>query len=58
MKLNKKMPPEMLASVAADRGYAKLADTVASHLAVKIADKQDMLETPSVTAAAGEGARR
>jgi ATP-dependent Lon protease len=29
--------------------YAKLADTVASHLAVKIPDKQLILETPSVT---------
>jgi ATP-dependent Lon protease len=29
--------------------YAKLADTVASHLAVKIPDKQVILETPSVT---------
>src|SRR6266436_2458207 len=29
--------------------YAKLADTIASHLAVKIPDKQLILETPSVT---------
>jgi ATP-dependent Lon protease len=36
---------------------AKLADTIASHLAIKIADKQAILETPDRRPAPGEGAR-
>ena len=57
VKLNKKVSPEVVGVVQQIEDYAKLADTVASHLAVKIPDKQDILETPSVTAAPGEGAR-
>ena len=49
VKLNKKISPEVVAAVTQIDDYAKLADTVASHLAVKIADKQAMLETTSVT---------
>ncbi len=48
VKLNKKISPEVAAAVAQIEDYAKLADTVASHLAVKIADKQAVLETISV----------
>ncbi len=44
VKLNKKISPEVVAAVTQIDDYAKLADTVASHLAVKIADKQAMLE--------------
>ncbi len=40
MKLNKKISPEVVCAVTQIDDYAKLADTVASHLAVKIADKQ------------------
>src|SRR5207248_9194574 len=49
VKLNKKVPPEAVGIVQQIEDYAKLADTVASHLAVKVPDKQLILETPSVT---------
>src|SRR5580765_117029 len=48
IKLNKKVPAETLASVAQIDDAAKLADTVASHLTVKIADRQQLLETFNV----------
>ncbi len=48
IKLNKKVPAETLASVAQIDDPAKLADTVASHLTVKIADRQQLLETLNV----------
>ncbi len=50
VKLNKKVSPEVVGVVQQIEDYAKLADTVASHLAVKIPDKQVILETPTVTA--------
>ncbi len=49
VKLNKKVSPEVIGVVQQIEDYAKLADAVASHLAVKIPDKQIILETPSVT---------
>src|SRR5947207_7531081 len=49
VKLNKKVPPEAVGVVQQIEDYAKLADTIASHLAVKVTDKQLILETPSVT---------
>ncbi|MGC1776977.1 MAG: endopeptidase La [Xanthobacteraceae bacterium] len=49
VKLNKKVSPEVVDVVQKIEDYTKLADTVASHLAVKIPDKQLILETPSVT---------
>ena len=49
VKLNKKVSPEVVGVVQQIEDYAKLADTVASHLAVKIPDKQVILETPVVT---------
>jgi ATP-dependent Lon protease len=49
VKLNKKVSPEVVGVVQQIEDYARLADTVASHLAVKIPDKQDILETPTVT---------
>src|SRR5579875_3266206 len=49
VKLNKKVSPEVIGVIQQIEDYAKLADTVASHLAVKIPDKQDILETPVVT---------
>jgi ATP-dependent Lon protease len=49
VKLNKKVSPEVVGVVQQIDDYAKLADTVASHLAVKIPDKQVILETPVVT---------
>jgi ATP-dependent Lon protease len=49
VKLNKKISPEVLGTIAQIEDYSKLADTIASHLAVKIADKQDVLETTVVS---------
>src|SRR5690606_30004639 len=49
VKLNKKISPEVLGTVAQIEDYSKLADTIASHLAVKISDKQDVLETTVVS---------
>jgi ATP-dependent Lon protease len=49
IKLNKKIPPEALVSINQIDGPGKLADTIASHLALKISEKQELLETESVT---------
>src|SRR5215475_1378139 len=48
-KLNKRVPPEEVGVVQQIEDYATLADTVASHLALKIPDRQAILETTSVT---------
>ena len=48
VKLNKKIPPEVMVSVNQIENAAKLADTVASHLALKISEKQELLETASL----------
>ncbi len=48
VKLNKKVSPEVVAAVAQIEDPGKLADTVASHLSVKIADRQAVLEMASV----------
>ena len=44
IKLNKKIPPEVLVSLNQIEDPGKLADTVASHLALKISEKQELLE--------------
>ena len=48
IKLNKKIAPEVLVSLNQIEEPSKLADTVASHLSLKIADKQELLELPKV----------
>ncbi|MCH8490711.1 MAG: endopeptidase La [Oceanicaulis sp.] len=48
VKLNKKVPPEALAAVGEIADPAKMADTIAAHLAVKITDKQELLGNPDV----------
>jgi ATP-dependent Lon protease len=48
VKLNKKVSPEVVAAVSQIEEASRLGDTVASHLAVKIADKQMVLETLEV----------
>ena len=50
VKLNKKVSPEVVAAVTQIDVPSKLGDTVASHLAVKISDKQMILETLDVPA--------
>jgi ATP-dependent Lon protease len=49
IKLNKKIPPEVLVSINQIEDSGKLADTVASHLALKIPEKQELLETELVS---------
>jgi len=49
IKLNKKIPPEVLVSINQIEDASKLADTVASHLALKISEKQKLLEAVSIT---------
>ena len=48
IKLNKKIPPEVLVSVNQIEDSGKLADTVASHLSLKIAEKQELLESATI----------
>jgi ATP-dependent Lon protease len=48
VKLNKKVPQEVLSGLGQITDFAKLADTIAAHLALKIADKQQMLELNTV----------
>ena len=48
VKLNKKIPAEVLATVNQIEDPSKLADTIASHLALKIDDKQELLGTVSI----------
>ena len=48
VKLNKKVPQEVLASLGQITDHSKLADTIAAHLAIKIPEKQELLEMSSV----------
>ena len=48
VKLNKRVPPEVIVSISQIDDYAKLADTVASHLNIKINEKQELLEIAGV----------
>ena len=48
VKLNKKISPEVVSAVTQIDEPSKLADTIGSHLLVKISDKQGILETPTV----------
>jgi len=47
VKLNKRIPPEMLSSVSTIEEPARLADTIVAHLSLKLQDKQSILETES-----------
>jgi ATP-dependent Lon protease len=49
VKLNKKISPEVLANIGQIEDYSKLADTIASHLAIKIADRQELLEITTIS---------
>jgi len=49
IKLNKKIPPEVLVSINQIEDPSKLADTIASHLALKMAEKQELLETETIS---------
>jgi ATP-dependent Lon protease len=49
VKLNKKIPPEILASLNGIDDPGRLADTIAAHLPIRIEQKQDILETNGVS---------
>src|SRR5262252_2165318 len=44
VKLNKKIPPEMIMSVASIDDASRLSDTIVAHLGIKLEDKQQLLE--------------
>ena len=50
VKLNKKVPPEILTSLAGIEQPGRLADTVAAHMALKLSEKQKVLESQDVRA--------
>jgi ATP-dependent Lon protease len=45
VKLNKKIPPEILSSLASIEEPGRLADTISAHMPLKIDEKQSILET-------------
>src|SRR5690606_7323209 len=48
VKLNRKIPPEIVSSISQIDNAHKLADTIASHLSLKIPDRQKLLELLNV----------
>ena len=48
IKLNKKVPPEILSSLASITEPSRLADTIAAHMAIRIEEKQKILEITDV----------
>jgi ATP-dependent Lon protease len=50
VKLNKKIPPEILTSIAGIDDAGRLADTIAAHLPLKLESKQEVLDLFSVNA--------
>ncbi|QDF66670.1 endopeptidase La [Shewanella sp. SNU WT4] len=49
VKLNKKIPPEVLTSLSGIDEAARLADTMAAHMPLKLADKQSVLEMVNIS---------
>ncbi|MGR5422976.1 endopeptidase La [Vibrio sp. PNB22_4_1] len=49
IKLNKKIPPEVLTSLNGIDEAARLADTIAAHMPLKLVDKQQVLETTDIS---------
>ena len=48
VKLSRKIPPELMATLAGIEDPSRLADTIAAHIAVRVAEKQRVLETVDV----------
>lgn len=48
VKLNKKIPPEILGSIEQIDSASRMADTIASHLSIKLHEKQQILEVLSI----------
>jgi len=49
VKLNKKIPPEVLTTLAAIEDAGRLADTIVAHMSLKVEQKQEVLELQDVT---------
>jgi ATP-dependent Lon protease len=49
VKMNRKIPPELLSTIAGIDDPSRIADTVAAHLGIRLADKQDLLESADVS---------
>ena len=54
VKLNKKIPPEVLVSINQIEEPSKLADTLAAHMTIKIPEKQELLEIDKVSERLGK----
>ncbi len=48
VKLNKKIPPEVISALSGIEDLSRLADTIAAHMAIKVEDRQMLLELESV----------
>ncbi len=48
VNLNKKIPPEVIGSINEIDDLGKLSDTIASHLSIKLSDKQEILESVDI----------
>ena len=48
VKTNRKLPPELMQTLAGIDEAGRLADTIAAHLSVRLSDKQKLLETHSI----------
>jgi ATP-dependent Lon protease len=48
VKLSRKLPPELMSTLSGIEDPSRLADTIASHISVRVADKQRVLETADV----------
>ena len=48
VKMNRKLPPELLSTLSGIDDPSRLADTVAAHLAIRLSDKQRLLEALEV----------
>jgi ATP-dependent Lon protease len=51
VKLNKKVPPEVLTSLASIDEAGRLADTMAAHMSLKLDEKQHVLEMATCSSA-------
>ena len=48
VKSNRKLPPELLATLAGIEEPGRFADTVSAHLSIRLSDKQKLLETIAI----------
>lgn len=48
VKVSKKLPPDVIAAVHQIEDYSKLADTIASHVSLKVEEKQELLEAKNL----------